>query len=315
MSFDAGTVHSRLELDRSPFIRSLRMARAEAADFARKTYRATVGANNRDAVRNIMEAGSDGRDFANERYEATVDVDTSPGRRKLNGFDDVIRRYSRSWGQQGVRARVTADIQRALRSIRVLEGELEDTTDEQRRVYIEAEVTRARQRLEGLQNLAQRLGANDPTMSVNVRGVLASGAAMLGLQRIADRLDGYNIRMRADVDSSLSKALPSALGALELQLAQVKTIATATAAVTMPIFYTSIAALPGVLSLATGSAASLAITLSKGLVGGVGAVSAALVTGGGALLTYGAVLRKTWELCRRLLRDDGPAAQGGRRRK
>lgn len=293
MSFDAGTVTSELTLDRSPFIRSLHAARMEAADFARKSYRATLGADTGEATRDILGVRQEGRDFANERYEATVDVDDRPGRRKLNGFDDVLQRYSRSWGQQGVRARVTADIQRALRSIRLLEAELEETTDERRRVYIEAETLRARQRLEGLQNLARRLGAQDPTVSVNVRGVAASAAAMIGLTRIADRLDGYNIRMRADVDSSLSRALPSALGALEMQVARVKTVMTAIAAVTMPIFYTALGALPGILAAGTGAVSSLAISIGKGLTGAAGAGTAALILGGSAVLGYGAAVSRT----------------------
>ncbi len=295
MAFDAGTVYSELHLNRSPFIRSLTAARAEAADFARRRYQATLDASAQEFIRNLSSVRREGVEFARQRYEASIGANTLPARRALSGFNETWRRYSRSWGQQGIRARVTADLRRTHAQLRNLERALDSVENEEHRVQIEAEVLRARQRLEGLQTLAKSVGAQDPIISVGIRGVAATYASMFGLQRLADRLDGYNVRLsaRVDVDRSLSTALPNLLGALELQVARYRTVTMAAAAATMPVFLSAISAIPAAASIAGTTVGSLAITVSKGLAGGLGAATVALGLGSVALFAYGTTVQRT----------------------
>ena len=119
-------------------------------------------------------------------------------------------------------------------------------------------------------------------------------ADLLGIEMRVNRLNGRNISMTATVDQNLSRALPQMLGDLGQQLARYQTVASAAAAITTPLLITKLAAMPGVLSAAAGTAGSLAAALAPGLAAGMGAVSAAAVTGGGALLGYGSALRQTW---------------------
>lgn len=293
-------MEATLELDRAPFTRSLSIARAMADAFERGEFMATLGAKLGELRDDLRSGTRDLTEFARQRATATVRADDRPARRTLTGFDEVMRRYSRSWGQQGIRARVQADVRRAQGQLRLLERQLEGITDERHRLIVEAEITRTRERLEGLGRLATSLGLQSPTISVGLRGQAATYAQMLGLQRLADRLDGYNIRFGADIDGSLSRALPNLLGALEMQIAKYKTVMTGIAAITMPMFYSSLAALPAVLTAATGAAGSLAISLGKGLVGAAGAGTVALGLGGAALFAYGKALGSTRDYAFRL---------------
>lgn len=294
-NFQAGSVEATLELDRAPFTQSLSIARAMADAFERGEFMATLGANLGELRDDLRSGTRDLTEFARQRATATVRADDRPARRTLTGFDQVMRRYSRSWGQQGIRARVQADVRRAQGQLRLLERQVEGITDERHRITVEAEITRTRERLEGLGRLATSLGLRSPTISVGLRGQAATYAQMLGLQRLADRLDGYDIRFGADIDGSLSRALPNLLGALELQIAKYKTVMTGIAAITMPMFYSSLAALPAVLTTAAGAVGSLAISLGKGLVGAVGGATMALGLGGAALLAYGIAAVRTWQ--------------------
>lgn len=268
--------------------------------FERGEFMATLGAKLGELRDDLREGTRDLTEFGRRSATATVRADDRPARRTLTGFDEVMRRYSRSWGQQGIRARVQADVRRAQGQLRLLERQLEGITDERHRLTVEAEITRTRERLEGLGRLATSLGLRSPTISVGLRGQAATYAQMLGLQRLADRLDGYNIRFGADIDGSLSRALPNLLGALELQIAKYKTVMVGVAAITMPMFYSSLAAMPAVLTAATGAVGSLAISLGKGLVGAVGAGTVALGLGGTALFAYGKALGSTRDYAFRL---------------
>lgn len=227
------------------------------------------------------------------RGNVQVGANTQPAESELAGFNQTIRRYSRSWGQQGIRARVMADTRQAQAQVRNLEQILDRTTQGEHRVRVEAETQRARGQLRGLQQIATGLGMQDPTVSVGVRGVAASTAQMLGLWKLADRLDGYNVQFSASVDQTISKVLPQALGALEQQVARFRSIATATAAVSVPALQTAIASLPGVLSMAATSAGALATRLGAGLVGAIGSVGSAAALGGAALGTYGYAMGRT----------------------
>lgn len=293
-------MEATLELDRAPFTRSLSIARAMADAFERGEFAATLGAKLGELRDDLRSGTRDLTEFARQSATATVRADDRPARRTLTGFDEVMRRYSRSWGQQGIRARVQADVRRAQGQLRLLERQLEGITDERHRLIVEAEITRTRERLEGLGRLATSLGLQSPTISVGLRGQAATYAQMLGLQRLADRLDGYNIRFGADIDGSLSRALPNLLGALEMQIAKYKTVMTGIAAITMPMFYSSLAAIPAVASAATGAVGSLAISLGKGLVGAAGGAGVALGLGGAALFAYGKALGSTRDYAFRL---------------
>lgn len=327
MAFDAGSIYSELKLDRSPFIASLQAARQAAWNFARQRFEATLGANVNPAFaavrstrasltsfareryeatlgavsqefdRNIGRVQRQGVEFARRRYEATVGANTTPARRTLSGFDEVMRRYSRSWGQQGIRARVLADITRAQVSLRLLDRQLDSITDPEHRIRVEAEVLRTQQRLQGLNQLANSLGVQSPTISVGLRGYASTAAQMLGLTRLADRIDGYNatIGARANIDRSLSSALPNLLGALELQVMRYRSVLMAVAAIHMPIFLASLAAVPGAAAVAGGAVGSLAISVGKGLVGAFGAGAVAAGLGGAALGAYGIAVMRTWK--------------------
>lgn len=229
----------------------------------------------------------------NAERGAALNVDSKQARAELAGYNNTLRQYARSWGQQGIRTRVIADITRASANLRRLET-LADSVSGERRLVVDAEVLRARGKLQALQETANALGVSSPTISVGLRGHLAAGAQMLGLQGIADRLDGYNVRMSGSVDSSLSKALPSVLGALEIQLGRVKTIQTSIAAVAMPLMLTKFAAMPAVISTAGIAAGGLAQRLGVGLTGALGSVGGALGLGGAALLGYGGALRRAY---------------------
>ena len=91
MPFNAGSVEATLDLDRSPFIRSLAAARKSAADFARQTYEASLSV--RGSAGALAEAkavdkaydGLDGRE---------VEVDVDPGGRgtaRLSGLSDGFK--------------------------------------------------------------------------------------------------------------------------------------------------------------------------------------------------------------------------------
>lgn len=291
-----------LGADSAEFTQEITNASRQGQDFAREAYEATVGSDIRPFVRGLGEATLLGRRFDGEEYEATATVrgDTSPARRALDGFDEVFRRYGRSWGQQGIRTRVTADIRRAQTQLRLLERTLEGVVDEDRRIRIEADILRTRQRLEGLGHLADSLGLKNPTMSVSLRGAASTYAQMFGLTRLADRLDGYNIRMGADIDSSLSNALPNLLGALEVQLLRYKTVTLAAAVATTPAFFAALGSIPAVAAGAAGAVGSLAISISRGLVGALGSVAGAAGLAAGAITGYGAAVLQARDYAFRL---------------
>ncbi len=230
------------------------------------------------------------------KADVNVGADTVRARAELNGFNQVIRRYAGSWGQQGLRVRVQAETQRAQAQLRQLERVAREVTAPEHKLRIEAETARAHGRLSALQAQAAALGMQSPTISVNVRGAAASAASMVGLYALADRLDGYNIKIGASVDNNLSKAIPNMLGALEQQVLRFQSVITTVAAVAVPAFYASLAALPGVMAAAGGAVGSLAIGIGQGLVGAFGAAASAAVLGGGALGVFGASVYTTMGL-------------------
>jgi phage-related protein len=74
LAFDAGSVTAELHLDRSPFIRSLNEARREAARFASRSYKATLGVESNVGAE-LAAAKAQVEDLDGEKAEVKVDVD------------------------------------------------------------------------------------------------------------------------------------------------------------------------------------------------------------------------------------------------
>lgn len=266
---------------------------------------ATLGADGVPAQLTINNVTNNIRDYGRMRASAKLDVDAKQAQAEVAGMTTIIRRYqNRFGGSQGVRTRLTADISQALANIRLLESLLEHTEDDKRRVVIEAEITRAMAELETLREFAASVGAQDPTLQVGIRGAAVAAAEMLGLQSLADKLDGTGVDIKLDIDDRLSTALPNILGAFELQIQQFQTIATTFTAVTVPAIISGIAAIPAVAAAAAGAVGSLATAIAPGLVGAAGALGGALALGGASLAAFGAAVKSagsfTWGLSQNL---------------
>lgn len=266
---------------------------------------ATLGADGVPAEVTINNVTNNIRDYGRMRASATLTAEAKQAKAEVAGMTTIIRRYqNRFGGSQGVRTRLTADISQALANIRLLESLLEHVEDDKRRIVLEAEITRAMAELETLREFAATVGAQDPTLQVGIRGAAVAAAEMLGLQALADKLDGTGVDITLDIDDKLSTALPNILGAFELQVQQFQTVATTFTAVTVPMMISSLAAIPAVAAGAAGAVGSLATAIVPGLVGAAASLGTALGLAGTALGIFGFAVRSagayTWGLSQNL---------------
>lgn len=86
MAFDAGSIESRLELDRDPFQRGLREAVQEAAEFSRRSWTATIGVDTTQATTRLAELDRVLTQVGNRRITPVLDVDTTRARAVLEAF-------------------------------------------------------------------------------------------------------------------------------------------------------------------------------------------------------------------------------------
>ena len=77
MSFEAGAVTATLELDRSPFIRSLSAARRDAARFAKSRFEATLKGNVNPLQGALRSARASLEQFSGGDYSANLGADAT----------------------------------------------------------------------------------------------------------------------------------------------------------------------------------------------------------------------------------------------
>lgn len=161
MSFDAGSIHSTLELDRSPFIRSLSEARREAANFARQHYEATLDAAKDRVEAATRSARATGQRFAASRYEAKLDGDPSGVRHAAMEARQIIRTVLNPTKTIDIKAKVIAETRRAEQRLEALKAVAESVDNDAVRIEAEANVARAEARLAQLYATAKAVGATD----------------------------------------------------------------------------------------------------------------------------------------------------------
>lgn len=265
------------------------------------TAEATLGANGEPVERTLQKIYVTFKNYERSRPTTTLGIDEQKAVADLKGFEAILSRYNNRWGgRSGIRARITADISQALANIKILNRMLESVEDEDHRARVEVEITKAMSELETLRQFADAVGAQDPTLSVSVKGVAIATAEMLGLQALADKLDGTNVNLKLDVDDRLSTAIPNILGAFEMQVRQLQSVMTTIEAVAFPVMTTFFASMPGLVTAAAGAVGSLATAVAPGLAGAFGLASGAMVIAMGSLYAFGTALRSvgtySWNL-------------------
>jgi hypothetical protein len=94
MSFDAGSIVAKLDLDRTPFNVGLGSAQEDADRFAGKDFKASLGADNNPFVDQLRFTEARADEFAAKSYTTTLDADT----RKT---DDAFKRLPTSAEDSG----------------------------------------------------------------------------------------------------------------------------------------------------------------------------------------------------------------------
>ena len=196
MSFDAGSIDSTLTLDRAPFMASLRLARVAAARFASQKFDATLGLDTRRVLTDAVRANRQARDAVGNPIDMTVglagqvevlagvqnlrrsiagtvanlriDADGGPARRTADEVERYLRNVTSRISATPMRLRVQTDLMRADQQLRALMKLRNQVTDPVRRVQVEAQVERARARLEAIREVATGVGASDPTIGITL---------------------------------------------------------------------------------------------------------------------------------------------------
>lgn len=322
LSYDVGTIEATLTLDRTPFNQAMRLAQRTAAAFSRREILPTLGMDSSSFDTSARSAGVTADSLDNRWIQMVLDLGGGVGvmreadrvkryvenlnpemkvspdqaflEAKMRETDRTVKRWTRNLSPTPIKIRAQVELERAFLQLRTLE-KLRDDASGEARITAEAQVESARVRLEAIRDLARSVGAEDPTIGVTLFNARRVMSELLGIDMYARRLDGRTITMRANIDQSLASALPQMLGDTTQQIMRFQSVASALAAVSVPLMITKFAAMPAVLAGAATAAGGLVTQLVPGLVGALGSVTGALGLGAAALGGYGLAIARTWQ--------------------
>jgi hypothetical protein len=196
-TFDAGTVHADLQLDRKEFIKDLKQSKKDLIEFTKKPYEAILKLDLKQFHRDLKEAETELKRFSRNTARASLGLNTTEFTRRLRDAEAELSRFSRRTASAQLGANLsplTADLNRANAMLR-------DFSRQTANASLGADITELRRNLGTAEQLLGAFGRRSSSASLGLDSAVFRGELNRAEAELS-RFDGSGATATVGVNST-----------------------------------------------------------------------------------------------------------------